>query len=88
MPLPYWSAPMSAVAEPVISSGALESAAARTDLRNGLYQRGHLRRPARLDHGTIHCNSLCPPLSFSPRERQRHGDSHCDGYRPALSADG
>ena len=28
MPLPYWSAPMSAAAEPVISSGTLESAAA------------------------------------------------------------
>ena len=88
MPLPYWSAPMSAVAEPVISSGALESAAARTDLRNGLYQRGHLRRPARLDHGTVHCDSLRHSRAVCSRCRQRHSDSHCNGYCPALSADG
>ena len=88
MPLPYWSTPMSAVAEPVISSGALESATACTDLRNDLYQRGHPRRPARLDHGAVHCDSLCHPRAVCPRCRQWHSDSHCNGCCPALSADG
>ena len=88
MPLPYWSAPMSAVAEPVISSGALESAAACTDLRNDLYQRGHPRRVAWYNHGTVHCDSLRHPRAVCPRCRQRHGDSDCDGGCSALSVDG
>ena len=56
MPLPYWSTPMSAVAEPVISSGALESAATCTDLRNSV--------PARASSPCCLVQSRDYPLRF------------------------
>ncbi|ERJ95751.1 hypothetical protein HMPREF1992_00306 [Selenomonas sp. oral taxon 892 str. F0426] len=83
MPLPYWSTPMSAVAEPVISSGALESAAACTDLRNSV--------PARASSPCCLAQSRDYPLRFhssSSRCLSSVLDSHFDRYCPALSADG